>query len=139
MKKTALKTVPLEIAKEMAKEFKRQLSSNDDTRSVWFSIAQISEMVENLKKESADGLRVYFGRYTEDTIRKLNEIPNADAIPAAYSNRNTVIFVSTHKKGGKDRVDYFDEKDYHSMIPENRGILCPPHTGCDPDSEMLKE
>lgn len=138
MKKTALKTVPLEIAKEMAKEFKSQLSSNEDTRSVWFSIEQITEMVENLKKESADGLRIYFGRYTKDSIRKLNEIPNADEIPMEYSNRNTVIFVSTHKEGGKDRVDYFYEKDSHSMIPENRGILCPPHTGCDQDSEMLK-
>ncbi len=133
---TSLTSVPLPIAKEMAKTFrKNHVRTNEDTKSVWFPKEQIVAIANALEKEEkADGIRVYFGQYTEDLIKKLNEIPGADEIPKNYANRNTIIFVSTREENGIKKTDYFTDMK-HPMIPENRGELCP--NDCPKDSPML--
>lgn len=135
-KRSTSNSIPLLIAKEMTKAFNdNQGNGKDYTKAVWFPIKQIGDMVDKLNGENADGLRIYFGRYTKDIIKKLNQgIDPEDQIPPTYENRNTVIFVSTKTENGVERIEYYEE--YYSIIPENRGILCPPDTGCDPNSEL---
>ncbi|WP_162795907.1 hypothetical protein [Pedobacter nanyangensis] len=134
---TSLTSVPLPIAKEMAKTFrKNHVRTDKDTKSVWFPVEQITAIANALKEEKADGIRVYFGQYTEDLIKKLNQITSAPEIPKDYANRNTVIFVSTREENGIKKTDYFTDMK-HPMNPENRGELCP--NDCPKDSPMLTD
>lgn len=133
---TSLTSVPLPFAKEMAKTFrKNQVRTNNDTKSIWFPAEQIIAIANALEKEKADGIRIYFGQYTDDVIKKLNEIPGAEKIPEDYAGKNTVIFVSTREEKGVKKTDYFSDMK-HPMVPENRGELCP--NDC-PDSPMLTD
>ncbi|AYL96222.1 hypothetical protein [Mucilaginibacter celer] len=112
-------------------------AQNGLTKSVWFGLDQIEELVKRLKDEQAagfgtDGLRVYFARYTENTI------PEGQR---QFIGKNTVVLVSTKKVKGENGIefheDYFDgiepnQKKVEKTIsskdspPENRGELCQP-------------
>ena len=103
---------------------------NKVTKAVWFGLEQMDKIVTLLKAEKllgrgTDGVRLYFGKYTADTIGNQ---------PADYIGRNTILYVSTYEavdeQNEKYHQDYFDglELPLHSkMAPENRGELCQPH------------
>lgn len=97
-------------AKHAIREYKKNAGTAPDgksnTRGVWFSIEQLSEMLENLKQERIysyalaskieretgegiiDGVRVYFATYPE----------GYQYVDKDHVGRNTVFFIST--KGG---------------------------------------
>lgn len=104
-----------------------------ETKSVWFSLEQIDQMVTLLKSEKllncgTDGLRIYFGTYTEDTL--------GEDEPASYIGMDTLVLVSTRSVVNSAGVtlyheDYFDHlqmsTDKPGATPENRGELCQPN------------
>ena len=106
--------------------------SPKNTKSVWFSLEQMDQLVTLLKAEKlvgldTDGVRIYSGTYTDETI---------GAQPKAYLGRDTVIFVSTKAFRDTDTGEVLYHEDYFEHLelpkygnPENNGELCPSH--CD--------
>ena len=134
-----------DATKEMVKIFKahsKKHPSGTNSTSVWFPVKQIELMMDRLIKENADGVRLYFGQYSDKVIAELNKDPNAHPIPKNYAGRNTIVFVSTKESGGIQK-DYFENlkilEAAPPMEPENRGILCPPDTGCDNSSYIVND
>lgn len=103
-----------------------------DTRSVWFSIEQLSALVDKIKREKGDGIRFYFAAY--DSLKK----EDTKDIKDQYQNYSTLIMVSTKEDSlSKAHMDYY--KDVPSKgskgaiimsVPENQGELCPPPANC---------
>lgn len=130
-------SISLDDARRMTQAF-RESRGNDPkcTKSVWFPLKQIETMIAFLKQEKADGLRIYFGRYTQTAITNLNAEADKKPVPTTYLDRDTVIFVSTEKNKDpkKPSVDYFHYKGKQEEMktakgivfdPENRGEICP--------------
>lgn len=133
MEKKVKSPIPFKMAKEMAQAFRKNQKLG--TKAVWFPAQQIIDMAEALKREDADGLRIYFARYTKDIIENYNQNAGEDSrIDIKDADKNTIIFVSTRKENGKPRTDYFE--DLYPFEPENRGELCPDNC---PDSELLED
>lgn len=105
------------------------------TRSVWFPIDKINTLFTTMNSEGANGVRIYFGIYTEQVINELNKEPGAEPIPLSYAGRVTVIFVSTKDNSTTTGEDYFLSRLFTD--PENRGLLCPPKTECDCNSDLV--
>jgi hypothetical protein len=119
--------IPPEIARQMIDAY--QSDATEKTRAVWFGLDQMNHIMDFLKAEEkagmgTDGLRVYFGKYVQGTMKDVDP---------TYLGRNTVIFVSTKFAGYdpddpkiKIHEDYFEHKASFTMIPENRGEICQP-------------
>lgn len=138
--KVTATSIPLDDARRMTQAF-RESRGNDAkcTKSVWFPLKQIETMVDFLRQENADGLRIYFGRYTQKAITNLNAETGKKPVPANYVDKDTVIFISTRAK-----EDYFHAKGTQEKMkiakgiffdPENRGEICPDN--CPPNSPMM--
>lgn len=134
-----------DATKEMVKVFKnysKKHPSGTNSTSVWFPIKQMERMMKRLLSENADGVRLYFGQYSDRVIAELNKDPNIHPIPKEYAGKNTIVFVSTKEEKGIQK-DYFENlkilKGPLPMEPENRGALCPPDSGCDPDSYIIDD
>lgn len=120
----------------------------NETISVWFDRDKFLKFADDLLKEDASGVRIYFANYGDDGIEG-PEKPD-------YKHQNTLVLVST--KNGKPVLDangtqmrdqnrnpIFIQRDYYHKLPlanetkstatypENKGTLCPPDTGCDCD------
>ena len=133
------KSSDIEWAQQMVSAFKKaERGKPGYTRSVWFSIEQMHDLTTRIANEpDADGIRIYFGKYTKAVIDNVNaNLPQGEAkIPSTYVNRNTVIFVSTKNTNGRPMQDYVE----NALLtePKNRGALCPPDTGCDCTSDII--
>lgn len=131
-------TIPYEIVLQMTKAYRESQKSVSDkfTESVWFPYDQIAQLTQKLTKLNADGVRVYFGRYTEDIIKQINALPYGKKIPENYKDYNTVIFIATTIINGISKIDYYTGKCEDRDDPfeaDNRGELCPPD--CPPPIE----
>lgn len=117
--KTPAPVTTLKEATLMIKNYRAYAERNPDfklkphVKSVWFSIDQITSMYEQLKKEGANGVKVYFGRYPSD----VSIFDDPKPIP----NSNTVVFVSTKA----DPTNPQARTDSYEVI-ENRGMQCEP-------------
>lgn len=146
-----LSGIPFEEAKLLINNYATKLGRNangghNNTISVWFPIQQFVDLAKRLEKEATasatanpkrkvDGIRVYFANYGATPPEKYPE----------YAHKDTVVFISTHQ----DEVDNNRHRDYFTegvpklkakdTNPENRGILCPPNTGCDCSSEIFND
>ncbi|GEM_PF-1543198 len=136
--KTILESISFDEARAMVQNYRNTVGggsgagANEITTSVWFSLEHLKKIyvileTEKLLGKGTDGVRVYFAKY-----------PNGE-----NKDRNTVVLVSTFEEQvGKKTYhrDYFESimKDGKGMLPENRGVLCPPEEGCDPTSDILK-
>ncbi|WP_343530571.1 hypothetical protein [Pedobacter sp.] len=147
-----------EEAQTIIKNYLRKASRGNDgkineTISVWFDRDKFIKFADDLIKEDASGVRIYFANYGADGIEG-KENPS-------YKHQNTLVFVST-KKGdpvfgpnGTQMRDannkpVFIQRDYYyelpltkgtkskDTLPENKGTLCPPDTGCDCDEILIK-
>lgn len=147
-------SLTLENARKMTMAYRdnrKKHEPNDNyTKSVWFPLKQIEIMTQLLKEEGADGLRIYFGRYTKDVRISLNAETNKKPIKEIDDDKDTLIFVSTKEGSDKDKHnDYFvyetqrqntiDKiKDNFGLFiePENRGDLCPHNCPEEPSPLM---
>lgn len=110
--RTMIRTYSAHVAKRSEYDEKKEV------RCVWFPIEQVNNIAKRLKREGADGLRVYFGRYPTD----VGDFEDPKPLP----DTNTVIFISTKKNEKGEHEDYFTGE---PMIPENRGEQCQPNCG----------
>ena len=90
-----------------------------DSLSVWFSVEELEEFMEDIKKLGGDGVRIYFGAYDNDTSEN-----------SLYAGRQTVVFVGTKYKeteNGRNNKDmYINTEEGHSILAYNNGTICPP-------------
>ncbi|MFC3561813.1 hypothetical protein [Pedobacter jamesrossensis] len=146
-------TIPVDIAKKMTAAFRESQKADKGTftEATWFPAQQIKQLAEKVAKFDGDGVRIYFGRYTDEIIDAINKLGYGDQIPHTYANMNTTLFVVTKVIDNKPRTDYFVDKvsqGHHDKIamkklssspsptdPDDRGNLCP--TDCDDDSELM--
>jgi hypothetical protein len=92
-----------------------------DSLSAWWSVEELEEYIAMIKEHGADGIRFYFGAYSED----FEEVPE-------YAGRQTLVMVATKNTGeGK-----FDNKDIYvrngkgiGPLAYNMSGMCPPF--CD--------
>ncbi|MFI5451167.1 hypothetical protein ACHMWN_03330 [Pedobacter sp. UC225_61] len=133
------KSADIEWAQQMVSAHKKaERGKPGYTRSVWFSIQQMQGLINRIANEpDADGVRIYFGKYTKAVIDNVNSnLPQGEPkIPSNYVDRNTVIFVSTKNTNGIPMRDYVENALFSE--PQNRGALCPPDTGCDCTSDII--
>lgn len=156
-------TIPVDIAKKMTAAYRESQRDNAGTftKAAWFPAKQIAQLAEKVAKFDGDGVRVYFGRYTQEIIDAINKLGYGDQIPDSYVEMNTLLFVVTKVIDGKPKTDYFTDKvghghghdhghghGHHHKVadkklgdaplptdPVNRGDLCPPD--CDTYSELM--
>ena len=81
------------------------------TKAVWFPAEQILEMAKSMSEGKYDGLRIYFGQYTPDSL---------EGLPKTYEGRNTLLLVPTLPSISNDDEHRDDLDDI-----ENRGEMCP--------------
>jgi hypothetical protein len=137
-------TIPVNIAQQMTQAFRKSQNTEKGTytEAAWFPAAQISLLAKKMTDLGGDGIRIYFGRYTNDIIDQINKLEYGDKIPSTYADMNTVLLVVTKLIDGKARTDYFIDKDVTCNVgyeqptdPENRSALCPQQ--CDDDSILM--
>jgi len=96
----------------------------EDSLSVWWSVAELEQFLQNAKTHGADGVKFYFGAYDKD-----------HAPCAEYEDRQTLVMVGTKKKqtgsGVKNKDIYFNTDKGSSILAYNMGQMCPPFCGQD--------
>lgn len=128
--------IPKALAKDLiAYHRKNHENLPDYTRSVWFPIKQIRNMLSRLDLADANGIRVYFGQYSKEIFDRYPV--ELGSLPTSYQGKCNVIFVATKGKVDVPGEDNLDKGLIPIMDPEDRGMLCPPNTGCDCASELI--
>jgi hypothetical protein len=91
----------------------------EDSLSVWYSVEELEEFLARAKDHGADGIRMYFGAYSEE-----------HAPQPLYAGRQTIVMVATSqketKKGGVTKDIYYNTEKGTSILAYNVGKLCPP-------------
>ncbi|TCD12693.1 hypothetical protein EZ449_01220 [Pedobacter frigidisoli] len=111
--------VPVEIAKDMVSAYASEASKypKSYTKAVWFPADQILEIAKTLSDGKHDGLRIYFGQYTAESL---------DGLPKEFEGRNTALLVPTYAAGFKNSLgDPTEEHEDDIDDIGNRGELCP--------------
>ncbi|WP_316824186.1 hypothetical protein [Pedobacter miscanthi] len=151
-------SIPVSIASQMTAAFRKSQNAEKGTytEAAWFPADQIISLTKNMTTLGGDGIRIYFGRYTDDIINQINKLGYGDKIPSTYAEMDTLLLVITKLVDGKPRTDYFVDKGYshghghdhgnghgnghgyggsEPTDPENRAQLCP--QVCDDDSRLM--
>lgn len=135
-------TIPVSIASQMTAAFRESQNAKKGTftEAAWFPAEQITTLAKKMTELGGDGIRIYFGRYTNDIVDQINKLDYGVKIPSTYSEMNTLLLVVTKTIDGKPCTDYFIDKDYCGTVPqptdpENRADLCPQL--CDDDSKLM--
>jgi len=93
-----------------------------DSLSVWFSVEDLEEYIEQIKHNGADGVKFYFGSYPE----------NFEAKPE-YSGRQTIVMVATKSKETENGIVnkdlYINKNGNLTVMGLNMGSICPPYCG----------
>lgn len=93
-----------------------------DSLSVWFSVEDLEEYIEQIKDNGADGIKFYFGSYPE----------NFEVKPE-YSGRQTIVMVATKSKETENGIVnkdlYINNNGNLTVMGLNMGSLCPPYCG----------
>jgi len=128
----------------------RGITTQPETRCIWFSKARLSQLLCQLEKEEGDGIRFYLMTYNDTYApddKKFRPIP-----PPDHWGYNTLLMVSTKDstiKGQSYHWDYYSEMDTKlsgvkpgfiiDLVPENRGEICPPPSNCQDTGATLIE
>ncbi|MBE5319719.1 hypothetical protein IM793_11160 [Pedobacter sp. MR2016-19] len=137
-------TIPISIASQMTAVFRKNQNAEKGTftEAAWFPAEQITSLTKKMTEFGGDGIRIYFGQYTDDIINQINKLGYGDKIPSTYAGMNTLLLVVTKIIDGKPRTDYFINKatEYGDPIsqptdPDNRAQLCP--QVCDDESRLM--
>jgi hypothetical protein len=94
-----------------------------DSLSVWYSIEELQEFITTAQKNGADGIKMYFGTYSEETAK--NE---------AYEDRQTIVLVATKNKLTEngtpfDKSIHINTEKGSQILAYNVGRICPPLCG----------
>jgi hypothetical protein len=96
----------------------------EDTRAGWYSLEQLEELVREMHYQDADGLRIYFGAYSDSDL--------------TYPGQLTVIFVPTfldettnlHTDIIIEDLPDFEDRSASAMLSSSKYLdsigLCPP-------------
>lgn len=109
-------SVEKEIAQQMVDAYAKEASESASySKAVWFPSEQIINLAKTLTDGKHDGLRIYFGQYTPDSL---------DGLPKDYLGRNTVLLVPTLSA---DATGYGNAEAHEDDLTdiENKGTLCP--------------
>ncbi len=91
----------------------------EDSLSVWYSVAELEDYLEQIKAHGADGVKMYFGAYGPDY-----------ADQPLYAGRQTVVLVATKEKetpnGIVNKDVYINKGKESTILAYNAGRLCPP-------------
>jgi hypothetical protein len=94
----------------------------EDSLSAWYSVEELEEYIEMIKKNGADGIKFYFGTYPE------NYEPKPE-----YSSRQTIVLVATKsketEKGVINKDLYINKNGAPTVMGLNMASLCPPYCG----------
>lgn len=94
----------------------------EDSLSGWYSLEEMEAFLANAKSHGADGVRFYFGAYSEN----YSEVPE-------YAGRQTFVMVGTKNKetenGTMDKDIYVKTEQGNSILAFNQIRLCPPKCG----------
>jgi hypothetical protein len=93
-----------------------------DSLSAWYSVEELEEYIEMIKKNGADGIKFYFGAYPEN----YEERPE-------YSGRQTIVLVATKSKetetGFVNKDLYITKNGTTTVMGLNMANICPPLCG----------
>ncbi len=95
----------------------------EDSLSVWYSVDELMEFLATAKRNGADGIKMYFGAYTEETAKS-----------DGYKDRQTIVMVASKGKKMENGVS-FDKSIYvqgetgAEILAYNSGRICPPYCG----------
>jgi hypothetical protein len=90
-----------------------------DTLSLWYSVEELEEFIENIKSHGGDGIRMYFAVY-----------PNESEGTKGKDGRQSMVLVATRSKeeaGELTHKDmYITEKGNPVVLAYNMSNYCPP-------------
>jgi hypothetical protein len=90
-----------------------------DTLSLWYSVEELEEFIENIKLHGGDGIRMYFAVY-----------PNESESTKGKDGRQSMVLVATRSKeedGELTHKDmYITEKGNPVVLAYNMSNYCPP-------------
>lgn len=89
----------------------------EDSLSVWYSVEELQEFMEQIKEHGGDGVRMYFGAYSENYTEQ-----------PLYAGRQTVVLVATKETafGEVNKDLYINTDKGTSILAYNAGKICPP-------------
>jgi hypothetical protein len=95
----------------------------EDSLSVTFGISEMSEFMKIARENGADGIRVYFGVYGENTEKR-----------PEYIGRQTIVMVAVKEKRNEDgrlvtKHLYYQTENGAEILAFNTGNICPPFCG----------
>ena len=90
------------------------MGGNPESTSIWFDYDFCTELIEELRKDRVNGLRVYFGAYDSSA-------PDVD-----NKDKMTVVLLSTAGPRTQDWGDDNLSADGSSLDAFNDGRICPP-------------
>jgi hypothetical protein len=146
------------IAKKLVNNYKQNhwaiinnspdFTNIQDSRSVWFDIGYLRKFLSELPEET-DGIRIYFGEYSDDVIQEILQNPDlAQAIPniSQYSGLHTLVMIPTMPDVDGVSYDFNmtdpncnpDFSNPHGLIAENHGTLQPPPFSSNTASTALE-
>ncbi len=92
----------------------------EDSLSVWYSIEELEAFIAKSKDHGGDGVRFYFGAYSEDYAEQ-----------PLYAGRQTMVMVATKQK--ENETGIAANKDIYTVTEKgteilayNAGMICPP-------------
>ena len=90
-----------------------------DSLSLWYSVEELEEYIENIKAHGADGIRMYFAVY-----------PNETEGVKGKDGRQSVVLVATRSKEDSDAImhkDIYVNRDGKpALLAYNMLNYCPP-------------
>lgn len=129
--------VPLETAYRMVANYapragfvKRDGQELPNSRTAWFDLQLLRQMVDQIEADGGDGIRFYFAAY-DDSYADARK--DDDTLPREYWGYNTLLLVPTRDSIAGGHVyhqDYFRTTGDSTIV--NRGLLCPPDCGDRP-------
>lgn len=94
-----------------------------DSLSVWYSIDELQEFIATAQKNGADGIKMYFGAYSEEVAKD-----------ETYEDRQTIVLVATKNKLAEngqpyDKSIHINTENGNQILAYNLGRMCPPFCG----------
>ncbi|MBB5397384.1 hypothetical protein [Mucilaginibacter sp. AK015] len=141
---SGLRPIPVNLAEKLVKNYEaneQRMTNIPNTGAIWLDINKLDLLINKLKRESADGVSIYFAKYGDNVA---DEKTFKAGLEDDYSYHNTIILVGskesvvTNSTGVKtsNHLDSFSTNESNGSAytfftdPVNKGELCPPPSPC---------